>query len=77
MYKRKSLFNPLFWFLNMDLIDIPLSKNMPLPTWMDYKCHHNVIELFGQIPKNINLNSHADKNDLVIRIEDVDKFTCT
>lgn len=47
MLKRKSIFNPLFWLFNLDYIDIPLSKNMPLPPWMEYTCHHNVIEFYG------------------------------
>lgn len=74
MQKRKSIFNPLFWLLNMDYIDIPLSKNMPLPTWMEYNNHHNIIELYGRIPKD-TLFCQTKKN-LVIRVEDVYNFIC-
>lgn len=50
MQKRKSIFTKMLSFINLDYIDIPLSQNTPLPNYMDYDCHHNVIEIFGKMP---------------------------
>lgn len=72
MQKRKSILNPLFSLINMDYLDIPLSQNTPLPSWMDYNCHHHVIEIFGKIP--IDNTAVKKKIDIVIRIEDIYNF---
>lgn len=36
---------------------------------MDYICHHNVIDIFGEIPEN-NVKENGKAIDLILRIED-------
>lgn len=38
-------FPKLSYILNIDYQEIPMVKNSPLPEWLDYKYHHNIIEL--------------------------------
>ncbi|KRX06742.1 hypothetical protein PPERSA_09144 [Pseudocohnilembus persalinus] len=61
-YGLARIFPNLFRFLNIEYIEIPMVSNSPLPNWLGYQYHHDLIEMRG-------FWDEQEDDELMIRIE--------
>lgn len=38
----------LFKLFNAEYVDYPMISNSPLPPWLNYQYHHDIIDLYGK-----------------------------